>query len=329
MSKKLIAVASAAALALTALVGVAPASATPTIAYKAGGANISSGTTVGTGSGTTAEPYLITVPWDNTLVLGANVGAARVIEVAVSNIGVGDKVTVSTTGKALVTDELVPTATSFVDVTKIGKTSVTDTVETGAVSSLYVYTTSTDVATFSVTVTKTTAGVTTTETATKVMKGVAGPAYNMSVVSPSTLAKGAKSTLVATVTDVFGNDTTVNNVVRITTFDYATGTVATADATRVDSKKVSEYEWTSPSSDAIALSLKLNSDPAHVVGFAKAKKFVAATVNSAGVSSQVAALTAQLAESRSKATSVTKKKYNTLVRKWNAAFPSQKVALKK
>jgi hypothetical protein len=151
----------------------------------------------------------------------------------------------------------------------------------------------------------------------------------MSVVAPSTLANGAKSTLVATVTDVFGNDTTVADDVRITTFDYATGTVATADATRVEARKVNEYEWTSPSSDAIALSVKLNDNPDNVVGFAKANKFFALTVNSAGVSSQVAELTAQLAASRPKATSVTKKKYNTLARKWNAAFPSQKVALKK
>ena len=48
-----------------------------------------------------------------------------------------------------------------------------------------------------------------------------------------------------------------------------------------------------------------------------------------GLTAQVTALTAQLAVSRLIENSVTQKKYNTLVRKWNAAFPSNKVALKK
>jgi hypothetical protein len=44
---------------------------------------------------------------------------------------------------------------------------------------------------------------------------------------------------------------------------------------------------------------------------------------------KVTALTDQLAASRPVADSVTKKKYNTLARKWNAANPGAKVALKK
>ena len=44
---------------------------------------------------------------------------------------------------------------------------------------------------------------------------------------------------------------------------------------------------------------------------------------------QVTALSAQLLVSRLIADSVTQLKYNRLARKWNAAFPSQRVALKK
>jgi hypothetical protein len=44
---------------------------------------------------------------------------------------------------------------------------------------------------------------------------------------------------------------------------------------------------------------------------------------------RIAVLTTQLAASRPIATSVTKKRYNTLARKWNAANPGAKVALKK
>jgi hypothetical protein len=54
-----------------------------------------------------------------------------------------------------------------------------------------------------------------------------------------------------------------------------------------------------------------------------------ATAQVATLTAQVAALSAILAVSRLDENSVTQKKYNKLARKWNAAFPSQAVALKK
>jgi hypothetical protein len=64
---------------------------------------------------------------------------------------------------------------------------------------------------------------------------------------------------------------------------------------------------------------------------AKADKFTTVINNTtqAAVDAQVAALTAQLAASRPKAKSVTKKRFNTLARAWNRAFPSQAVKLKR
>ncbi len=47
------------------------------------------------------------------------------------------------------------------------------------------------------------------------------------------------------------------------------------------------------------------------------------------LTAKVAAMQAILDVSRLDENSVTQKKYNTLARKWNAAFPSQAVALKK
>jgi hypothetical protein len=47
------------------------------------------------------------------------------------------------------------------------------------------------------------------------------------------------------------------------------------------------------------------------------------------LTAQVAAQAAILAVSRLDENSVTQKKYNSLVRKWNAAFPSKRIALKK
>jgi hypothetical protein len=67
-----------------------------------------------------------------------------------------------------------------------------------------------------------------------------------------------------------------------------------------------------------------------VAGLADTSDEAVLVVNNAGVSAQVAALTAQVATlTATVAKRVSKKKYNTLARKWNAAFPSQKVALKK
>jgi hypothetical protein len=67
-----------------------------------------------------------------------------------------------------------------------------------------------------------------------------------------------------------------------------------------------------------------------VAGLADANYAYSGVVNNPGAATQVAALTAQVAALTAQvAKRVSKKKYNTLARKWNAAFPSQKVALKK
>jgi hypothetical protein len=72
------------------------------------------------------------------------------------------------------------------------------------------------------------------------------------------------------------------------------------------------------------------------VGFAAPKNVVFATSNSGSLSAQVTALTAQVTALQAqlaalqiiKDRKVSKLKYNRLARKWNAAFPSNKVWVK-
>ena len=67
-----------------------------------------------------------------------------------------------------------------------------------------------------------------------------------------------------------------------------------------------------------------------VVGMVKAKDSYVAVINNTGAATQITTLTAQVAALTTQlAASVTKKRFNKLARKWNRAFPSQKVALKK
>jgi plastocyanin len=79
----------------------------------------------------------------------------------------------------------------------------------------------------------------------------------------------------------------------------------------------------------IALSVKLNPSVTAVEGLAAPKDTFFKVINSGDQTAQIATLQAQIDTMRPKANSVTKKRYNTLARKWNAAFPSQRVALKK
>jgi hypothetical protein len=317
MSKKLIAVASAAALALTALVGVAPANA----------ATMSVVGTV-TGTGSAADPYDINVPDDN-IISTANQHA---LELTLTSLAVGDVVTVTTTGAVKVTQASLTVASRDLDNTTVGKSALTSTrTNTDAINWL-LYTTSDVTGTAVVTVTRT--GLTTTNTYH--IKGIAGVGYKLGALSgvPSTLASGS-AVVSFKVTDVFGNavDSDFTNPVTAGVI----GTTGTAIDTTYDAA-LAAHKFTLTSSSADPSFLKVDLGASSVNGFASKTDEVVAYFNTTAASAtntqitsltaQIASLTEQLANSRPKATSVTKKRFNTLARKWNAAFPSQKVALK-
>jgi hypothetical protein len=315
MSKKLIAVAAAAALAITGLVA-APASASGSIAYSLGGTPNTSGLTA-------AAPISIPVPAANALT------AANNLKIAVTGLTAtgGDTVTVTTTGSVRVISDATIAASNSVDVTKLGTTSATTT-PTGATHDFYVYTTSTGVGSFTVNTKSKTA----TKTETRYLKGTsaASNAHTISGLStPSALADGAEGTVSFKVLDVFGN--------AIEDFDALGATVVTEDAAGNkatfakaagtddkafdSSSKSYKLTITSDSDNAMILNVDLDATTAPVA-FPKVKDTAAVVINFAG-SSEVAKLQALVDRK------VSKKRFNTLAKKWNAAFPSQAVKLKK
>jgi hypothetical protein len=322
MSKKLIAVASASALALSVLVGIAPAHATPTIDY----------TDVGSGAGTAAAPYTAPVPSANTLANGVNV-----LKIDVDSLGVGDTATVAISGTAKVVGAENTAASTNVNVTTLGASSLTKTVSSGTELLFYVYSTSTAAnSTVTVTVNKTSAGTKSTTTSTKYFKATSTIKHNVTnIVAPATMAAGADGEVTFKITDVFGNELGASGDTLAAALSASAGTtdgIATYDTTR----KVWVAELTAPANTrAFILTIDGNggtsSDgPSNTGVGASTVDNNVVTVNATGVASQITTLTAQVAALQVIVDrKVTKKRFNTLARKWNAAFPSQAVKLKK
>jgi len=320
MSKKLIAVASATALALSALVGIAPASASVTL-------NV---TGADSGDGTSSSPYLESVPVAN--ILNADTSIA-----VTATAAAGDVMTVTATGGVRILDTVTGVAAGTLYSAASGTQSYVVTITSDATTKDFiVYNTSTTAGTFQVSLKSATASAT---GAAQYMKGVAGTPYNINVTAPSTTSAGTASEVTFTATDVFGNvieaSATVTDIIVAGDSVAGLGTLpdlgaATWDATR-KVYKASLSAVATPTEFAYILTIPSTGDDsiADVSGLAKAKRGGFYAINSASAGAANAALTAQLATMRPKATSVTKKRYNTLARKWNAAFPSQKVALKK
>jgi hypothetical protein len=312
MSKKLIAVASAAALALTALVGVAPAMAAPAFTFAAGT------TTAATGA-TSADPALTNVPSGNALDSATDYG----VSVAITDLATGDVVRVTSTGSVKLM-EAEQAASANIAINTLGSQSITKTRSSAASLTLYAYTTSTTAGTVVVNVERT--GL--SSTSTKYLKGVAGPAYNVTDVQgvPSTLAKTAAAVSTTfKLTDVFGNavEAATTGVTLTPSSGLATHTFASAigwDATAKNYKATLTALETLP----FLVDISLSSDPS-VDGLPDANYKYTGVVNSTGVATQIAALTAQI-------TALTTA-YNALAAKWNKRVasktaPKKKVALK-
>ena len=195
---------------------------------------------------------------------------------------------------------------------------------------------------------------------TRYITGNAGAAYNIAVTTPNFVGAGASAQILVKVTDVFGNaiQGLTTDVARksATVAAATTGTqtvgaalsspaiAATAvggdalvdgniDATSAGGTAAFQYDHKlkgyvgylvgRTTEGQIALSVKLDAAATAVEGLAAPKDTFFKVINSGDQTAQIAALQAIVDRK------VSKKKYNTLARKWNAAFPSQKVALKK
>jgi hypothetical protein len=346
MSKKIIAVAAAAALALTGLVVM------PTVASAVGPFAVSvavSDTLSRAGAaadGSTGSLELtILVPSQDVLrldaaALPADSTSGTLLRFKVTTPAGGAAVTATAAlgGAKLVTQAQV-TAGDLT--TASGAASISVTSDTSGDVTFYAYTTSTADSTITV--------ASGSNSKVLFMKGVSGKlnSYKLNfTASPLATAAAGKVTFTGTITDMFGNlMTSVVDTDIVTTglggnlSTITEGAFAQSSTTGVITFTAVNRDTAGSAAISIAMHTTLTAvagapvkvaaygDPVGTQFFAVSAVDLSASVTA--LTAQVAALTAQLAVSRLIENSVTQKKYNTLARKWNKANPGAKVALKK
>jgi hypothetical protein len=285
-----IAVVSAFALVATAIVTV-PANASVVAAVTVGVTDVATTSKVAT---TPATP---TVPSDN------KVDLADTVKFVVT-------VATGTVVRATATDAKLVTALDAVGAevpASAGTASVEINTGSGTTATFYAFTTKTTAGSVVVSV----GGSSTTY----YLKGVAGPAYNLSVSVPTVAGLGSDVDFTATATDVFGN--AVENAAITTTL--LRGTVKTA-LTWNSTDKLYKGVITAPAT-AGAVAGIANISATDVTGLAKAVKEVSFSIAAADLAAQVAILNANNAALKADYNKLAKK-YNKLVKK------SKRVALK-
>ena len=347
MSKKLIAIASAAALALTGLVVM------PTVATAVGPFAVSTSVSDtlsragATADGSTATKELtILVPSQDVLRLNvddlpADSTTGTLLRFKVTTPAGGATVTATAAlgGAKLITQAQVDAGSLT---TASGAASISVTSDTNGAVTFYAYTTSTADSTITVS----------SGSNSKVLwvKGVSGllNSYKLNfTASPVATAASGKITFTGTVTDMFGNvmsgvtstSIRVNGIGGNLTTNLTAGKFSQNSTTGVVSFEVTNRDTSGPAAINLIMTPALTATegaPVKVAAFGDPVGTQFFTVNAVDLSAQVTALTAQvaalqaqMADMRTKARSVTKKKYNTLARKWNAANPGARVALKK
>jgi hypothetical protein len=328
MSKKLIAIASAAALGLSALVAVPATALNVVVGAQATSASITVTGTVArgtTGTGTVADPIKITVPDAGT------VAAADILTFTISSTIKRTAVTATVTEGIKLLDAPGDTTNGYTSASGSANLPATAATNENGAYVFYGFPTSTKAGLLTVTIG--------TDITQIYIQGLEGAAYDIKSVTIPTIEPKGKGVVTAVVTDAFGNPVVSTAGTLTLSRVGGTGGSVSADVKYSTTTKRWEVEITGPDAAGqaayAAVVAGLTASTAQIKAFGEPETFFGLTTfestaaKVATLTAQVAALTAQLAESRPKATSVTKKKYNTLARKWNAAFPSQRVALKK
>jgi hypothetical protein len=310
MSKKLIAVASAAALALSALVGVAPATALPWLdagtAPSGNGIELEIGANAdtSTGNGTNGAPYELNVP------SAGLVAAADLVKVSISSDVKSRAFTVRTTSGIKVLDAPGDATNKYTAASGLG--SWDSTLDAAGKASFYAYATTT---------TKGILTVTLDGDVTQIyITGVAGPAYDITSVTLPSLEVEATDAIVATVTDAFGN------AVKAGTLDVTrvgTGASGSSVVTYSTTSKRWEGNITAGAvAGQLAVELKINglvenTDTKAAFGAANGTYFGVINVSAKG---DVKALRAEIA--------TLKADYNKLAARWNKLVASKKAPKK-
>jgi hypothetical protein len=300
LKKPLIAIASAVALVGTMLVA-GPANASSATLTVAGNAPATAGTS-------SATAIALSVPSDN------DVSSADAVRIALSGVTAGSNVTVTATNAKIVTAVTSGSTTVKVD---SGVSTATIPTGTGTTADIYVYTTTTETGTVVVSANG--------NTTTYFVKGAAGPAYNLFVTAPKVANLGGTAEVTATTTDVFGN--VVTNAT-ITNASVGSGTLG-AFGSYVTADKVYKATFTATSVAGTAV-VESSISASAVAGLPKPVTSVMHTIVVANLAEQVTVLAEKVAALQVIVDrKVSKKKYNTLARKWNRANPTDKVKLKK
>jgi hypothetical protein len=318
MSKKLIAVAAAAALALSALVGVAPA--TAAMPYSgdsqpaAANSLLVTSTVQRDGTGTQADPYKIAVPSSGlatsgtTLRFAISTTAARAVSVTATS-GI----------------KLAATVTNTTAVVLTGADSLTVTADAAGVAEFRAYPTST---------TRGVVTITNDGDVTQIyITGKVGPAYDIGAVTLPTFELEKAGTIVAVVTDPFGNVVDTDDDQSLTVTRVGTGSPS---STNIEySATTKRWEGTvTPGKTAGSLEISmvvsgLSATTAQKTAFGDPNSTyfaiaqVGTTKTTAMLSAEIAALQTQLLATTTKA------KYNKLAKRWNKKNPNNKVALLK
>lgn len=285
LKKPLIAIASAVALVTTALVA-APANAAISAAVTVGT------TDVATTSQVVTTPATPTVPSDN------KVDLADTVKFIVT-VATGTSVRVVATDAKLVT--ALDTADAPVT-SGAGRGDLDISSGSGTTVTFYAFTTKTT--TGSVVVSN--GG----SSATYYLKGVAGPAYNLTASAPTFAGLGLPVDFTANVTDVFGNAVT-NASISTAVFRGSVTTALAYDAT----DKRYEGVLTTPAT-ATKFEADVTISATDVAGLPKAVKLVTLSIDVADLATQVVALNAAIAAKDAELAAL-KAKYNSLAKRYN------------
>jgi hypothetical protein len=322
MSKKLIAVAAAAALALTALVAV-PANATTITDVKINTDRTvaAGGTTTVSHSGTTsvsAVTYAATRTWDFQAT-GTTTRTAIRFDVTTS---AATTVTISSTGGVKVSADVNDAAGVPLKVTDGSQSISVTTTASNLVATFYALNTSTTAGKVNI--------ATPGSLSSYNVKGVAGTPYNLTDVKfPTSITSGeaeADGAVISfQVTDVYGNKLDTANLSEVTT--AALGASISAETYSTVRKQYEAVVFGTATAN-VAMSVSLSVSDLSANGFAKPIKYVYSSVSGGDLATQVTNLTAQVATLNATVAALTTD-YNALAAKWNKRVASKTAPKKK
>jgi hypothetical protein len=330
MSKKLIAVAAAAALALTALVAV-PASANTAAIVTINDASATGVTTVATSAATPAINHANTA---NVLKHSASSTAAGDRTAVKFTVAISEATARAISVKSGAGVKVLSTLFEADGTTALKSGAGTDTLtatDSNTTTDLvfYAYTNSTTEGTVAITANN--------NTTVYYVVGTAGLPYNIvSPKFPSNVTTATQSTATERVsfqiTDVFGNvlksavagNTADASQVDVTSLGSTDPIAVTYNTTR---KQFESYAY-GATGTTVALSIAITAVDLSDNGWPKPVKSAFSTVSAADLAGQVTALTAQVATLTSTVATLTSD-YNALAKKWNKGKKkSKRVALK-